>query len=180
MNLIQSAPIWLIALLCAFLVAAAIEDVSRLRVSNVTVIAVIATAVLAVVLAGPSIAVWQNLLVFALLLAGGTLLFGLGKVGGGDVKLFAATGLWTDLHQGLILISAVFIAGGIVALVVLFPRLFSKRKRGLREGQKMVPYALAIAAGGLLVIGLQRSAAEPSRPNPLEFHPIASADATLR
>jgi prepilin peptidase CpaA len=172
MNLIASAPIWLIAVLGLLLVAAAVEDVARLRVSNITVIGVIASAVLGAVLAGPSLAVWQNLLVFALLLAGGTLLFGMGKVGGGDVKLFAATGLWTDLHQGIILVSAVFIAGGIVAIVILFPRLFSKRSRSGR-GRQVVPYALAIAAGGMLVIGLQRSAADTRPANPLEFRPLA-------
>jgi prepilin peptidase CpaA len=180
MTLIDSAPIWLIGVLCALLVAAAIEDVARLRVSNIIVIGVIASAVLAVVLAGPTIAIWQNVLVFALLLAGGTLLFGLGKVGGGDVKLFAAMGLWTNLHQGLILVAAIFIAGGFVALAVLFPRLFSKRKIGLRSGKKVVPYAVAIAAGGLLVIALQRTGTDNRRPSPLEFRPLASADVAPR
>jgi hypothetical protein len=36
----------------------------------------------------------------------------------------------------------------------------------------MVPYALAIAAGALLVIGLERSAADAKHRNPLEFHPL--------
>jgi prepilin peptidase CpaA len=180
MTLIESAPIWLVAVLCVLLVAAAIEDVARLRVSNITVLAVIASAATAFALAGASIAIWQNLLVFALLLGGGTLLFGLGKVGGGDVKLFAAMGLWTDLHQGLILVSVVFIAGGIVALAILSPRLLSRRGRRLRDGNKMVPYALAIAAGALLVIGLERTAADARHPDPLKFHPLAEPAAPPR
>jgi prepilin peptidase CpaA len=178
MTLIATAPIWLIAVLAALLVAAAAEDVARLRVSNITVLAVIASAALAVALAGPSLAIWQNLLVFALLLAGGTLLFGLGKVGGGDVKLFAAVGLWTNLHQGLILVSAVFIAGGVVALAVLLPRLLSRSGGKLRDGKKMVPYALAIAAGGLLVIALQRTAADARRASPLDYRPLAAGVTT--
>lgn len=178
MTLIETAPIWLIAVLCVLLVAAAVEDVARLRVSNITVVAVIASAALAFALAGPSLAIWQNLLVFALLLAGGTLLFGMGKVGGGDVKLFAAVGLWTNLHQGLILVSAVFIAGGIVALAVMLPRLFARGRGKLRDGKKMVPYALAIAAGAMLVIALARTAADARHPDPLKFRPLAAGVAT--
>jgi prepilin peptidase CpaA len=179
MTLIDSAPIWLLAVLAALLVAAAIEDVARLRVSNVTILAVIASAAVAVALAGPSMAIWQNLLMFALLLAGGTVLFGIGKVGGGDVKLFAAVGLWTDLHQGLILVSAVFIAGGVLAMAVLFPRLFSGQAgRARRGGKKVVPYALAIAAGGLLTIVLARTAADARHPDPLQFRPPAHGSAT--
>ena len=175
MNLIETAPLWLLLVFCALLVAAAIEDVARLRVSNVTVLGVIATAAVAVALAGPSLAIWQNLVVFVLLLGGGTLLFGMGKVGGGDVKLFAAAGLWTNLHEALFLVSAVFIAGGILALIIIFPRLVSGRagKRAARDRKKVVPYALAIAAGALLVIAWQRSADKARHPNPLEFRPVA-------
>lgn len=170
MNLLQLAPFWLIALLAALLVAAAVEDLHRLRISNLTVAAVIAAAVVAAVLAGPSIALWKNLVVFALILAGGTLLFSTGKVGGGDVKLFGAVGLWTDLQQAFWLVAAVFIAGGLLALVMIAARMLGLRsKRASRDSKSGVPYAVAIAAGALLVIGWQRQAPDLPQSNPLEF-----------
>ena len=167
MNLLQLAPLWLVALLAALLIAAAVEDVRRLRISNLTVAAVIATAIAASVLAGPALALWQNLVVFALILAGGTLLFATGKVGGGDVKLFAGVGLWTDLQQALWLVAAVFVAGGLLAIVMIASRMMGLRSGPASKGG--IPYAVAIAAGALLVIAWQRQA--PVRPpaNPLEF-----------
>lgn len=177
MNLIEVAPIWVVAMLCAALIAAAVEDIVRLRVSNVTVIAVMATAAVAVALSAWSPALWENLMVFVLLLAGGTLLFAWEKVGGGDVKLFATVGLWMDFERALMLLAAVFISGGFIALFVLFPRLLMRRANGpaLRDKSKSVPYAVAIAAGALLVIAVERQAAAERHPNPLEFRPLAPA-----
>ncbi len=170
MNLLQLAPLWLIAVLAALLIAAAVEDSLRLRISNLTVAAATASAIVAAALAGPTLALWQNLLVSALLLAGGSLLFAMGKVGGGDVKLFAAVGLWTDLRQALALVAAVSIAGGLLAIVMIASHLLGLRsKRAARDSKGGVPYAVAIAAGGLLVMAWERQA--PIRPpsNPLQF-----------
>ena len=178
MNLVQLAPIWLVAILCAALVAAALEDILRLRVSNVTVLAIIATGGVAVGLAGWSPALWQNLLVFVMLLTGGTLLFASGKIGGADVKLLAAVGLWMDLERALMLLPAVFISGGAIALFVLIPRLLLRRANGpaLRDRTRSIPYAVAIAVGSLLVIALQWQDAAARHRNPLEFHaPVAAA-----
>ena len=97
MNLAVEAPQWLALLLTVLLLAAAAEDSVRLRISNVTVLLVMVTAVIAAVVVGPELALWQNVAVFAALLAVGTLMFAAGKLGGGDVKLLAAVGLWFDL-----------------------------------------------------------------------------------
>lgn len=170
MNLFELAPFWLVGVLCALLLVAATEDALRLKISNLTVLAVVVAAVAAASVVGPMLALWQNLLVFALLLAGGTLLFASGKVGGGDVKLLAAVGLWTDLERSLILIAGVFIAGGLLALIVLLPRFFRRRPKGAsRTSGKSVPYAVAIAVGALIVIALERQPPDRQRPNPLEF-----------
>ena len=173
MNLAQLAPFWLVVIFCAVLIAAAVEDVLRLRVSNVTILAVIATAGVAVGLVGWSPTLWQNLLVFVVLLAAGTLLFASGKVGGADVKLLAAVGLWMDLERAFMLLPAVFISGGFLALFVLFPRLLPRRANGpaLHDRKRAVPYAVAIAVGALLVIAFQRQEAAARHPNPLEFNP---------
>ena len=56
-------------------------------------------AVVAAVMAGPELALWQNLVVFLALLAVGTPMFAAGKLGGGDVKLLAAVGLWFSFGE---------------------------------------------------------------------------------
>ena len=179
MNLAASAPFWLVALLCAALVAAAVEDVIRLKISNATVLAVIATALVGMAVQGLSPEVWQNFVVFAGVLVIGTVLFSAGMMGGGDVKLFAAAGLWVDLQHSVMLVSTVLITGGILALFVLLPRLVLRRANGDRASarKKEVPYAVAIAIGTLFVVALQHQAAA-RQANPLEFHPLALSPST--
>jgi prepilin peptidase CpaA len=167
-NLITTSPGWLIVLLALALAAAAIEDAARLRISNFTSIAVAAAALVAMALAGFPLALWQNALVFVLLLAAGTMLFASGKVGGGDVKLLAALGLWVDLRAAVSLLVAVFLAGGILALGFIAARMMSgkgsgRRRRADRPG---IPYGLAIVAGAVLVfaiqLGLTRTGSKPN------------------
>ena len=159
MNLVTTAPLWLLAVLCAALVAAAIEDVLRRRVSNLTVAVVALAAIAAMAFAGWSVDLWQNVLVFVAVLAIGTMMFATGKMGGGDIKLLAALGLWVDLRGSLALLASVFIAGGLLAVAIIAWRLMRKRRDGqkLRDG-KNIPYAVAIAAGGLFLILAERHA----------------------
>lgn len=155
MNLLATAPWWLAALLLVCLAAAAIEDAGRLRISNLTSIAVLLGALAAVAIAGFSLDLWQNVAVFVALLVLGTVAFGAGLMGGGDVKLFAALGLWVDLRGGLLLITAVFLAGGLIALAYILSR---KVRRSPRAKSKApgIPYGIAIAAGAVILMGLQR------------------------
>jgi len=96
MNLFEIVPLGLAALLCILLLLAAAEDLRRLTISNWTSSAVLATAVLAFAMSGWSAAIWQNALLSVAILAIGTALFAAGKMGGGDVKLFAATAFCVD------------------------------------------------------------------------------------
>src|SRR5260370_21440846 len=57
----------------------------------------------------------------ALLFAIGALLFARHLLGGGDVKLLAATGLWAGFDLLVLLIFASAIAGGLLALTQLSP-----------------------------------------------------------
>jgi prepilin peptidase CpaA len=161
----------------AALVAAAVEDVIRLRISNATVLVVLVSAVLVATLRGIQFSAWENVAVFAALLAIGTAMFGAGMLGGGDVKLFAAIGLWADFERATILVAAILIAGGLVALVVLSSRLFFRRADGdtLRARSKRIPYGVAIALGALFTIALQLEIAAARHPNPLEFHSLGPA-----
>ena len=151
---------WLAWRLAALLVAAAIEDAVRMKISNVLSFAVFAAAIVAMILGGFELALWRNALVFAALLGVGTLLFGTGKMGGGDVKLLAAVGLWCNLKAALTLLPMVFIMGGLLALLVLAARTIAPEGAGARvillKPGSGIPYGIAIAAGSLITLALSR------------------------
>jgi prepilin peptidase CpaA len=161
MNLIILSPVWLAWIFAALLTAAAVEDSVRLRISNVLVLGIMAGAIVAMFLAGPEIALWQNFAVFAGLLILGTPLFAIGKMGGGDVKLLAATGLWFDLRGAMMMVASVLIAGGVLALLIIIARLFGwsdatrERIHLLRRGGG-IPYGVAISAGALIAAYVMR------------------------
>ena len=161
MNLAIAAPPWLAMLFAALLVLAALEDLWRLRISNWICAAIIVAAFVAVVLAGPVADLWQNVAVFAALLAVGTPLFAYGKMGGGDVKLLAATGLWFDLAGAGRMIVAVMLAGGVVAIVVLILRTIkwsqaARERIAILRPKGGIPYGVAIAGGALATLAIGR------------------------
>lgn len=161
MNLALTAPQWLAMLFAVLLTLAALEDVWRLRISNWICAAIIVTAFAAVIVAGPVADLWQNVVVFAGLLAVGTPLFAYGKMGGGDVKLFAATGLWFDLAGAGRMIVAVMLAGGVVAIFVLMLRAikWSQEQRdriAILRVKGGIPYGVAIAIGALATLAIGR------------------------
>ena len=178
MNLATTAPIWLFALLALALVGAAIQDMVQLKISNLLVVAVILLAVAAVVIAGPSWALWQNALLFVALLALGMVAFSAGLFGGGDVKLIAALGLWVGLAGGFRLLITIAIAGGVLALTfIVLRQLF--RKAGEPKAKGQLPYGVAIAAGALLAFQMQRWDAEASH-RAIPYIPLPSVAAAPR
>lgn len=174
MNLFALAPAWFLIVLCGALLAGAIEDASRLRISNFTVCVVLISAVLAAMFGGLEISVWENVAVFVALLTVGTAMFAAGMLGGGDVKFFAAVGLWADFERALIVIAAILLAGGLVTLAVLCSRLFFRRADGgaMRLRSKRIPYGVAIALGALFTIALEQHIGTARHPSPLEFHSL--------
>jgi prepilin peptidase CpaA len=166
MNLITDVPAWLAGLVAIALLAAAAEDVLRLRISNITIVVVLGAAIAAMALEGFRGPLWQNALIFAAILAVGTAAFARDLLGGGDVKLLAATGLWVNLSAAVWLLASVFLAGGLVALVYIFVR----RVRGVKRTPtgNRVPYGVAIAAGALFVLGTQYSGGGSER----NFRPL--------
>jgi len=154
-NLIAAAPVWLVWILVGAIAAAAIEDSIRLRISNVTCAIVAGAAVAAMLATGPSLALWQNFTLFAIIMVLGTAAFAAGLFGGGDVKLLAAIGLWLDLRGGLFLLAAVLLAGGMVAIAYLAASLV--RRSNLRAARtRRVPYGIAIALGTLIAVSVAR------------------------
>lgn len=139
----------LMALLAAMLVWIAIVDIRTYTISDRlnAVIAVLAplywwsTGI--PFWPDAAIRVGMGLLVF-LLFAGA---FYINMMGGGDVKLAGALGLWFTPYETLSLIVMMSIAGGLLTLVVLA---IHKMKR--KQGRPEVPYGVAIAAGGLWLL----------------------------
>jgi prepilin peptidase CpaA len=102
-------------------------------------------------------------------------LFLLGGMGGGDVKLMAAVGAWAGAEQTVVILIATAIAGGIIGLAYMifhgkvlrtlantFELLRHHLTSGLRPhpelniqepGTLRIPYALAIAIGTLYCFG---------------------------
>lgn len=156
MTLLASAPMWLAIVLALLFVAAAIEDMWRLEIEDWLSGGVAVAAFVAVALDGPIVGLWQNLLLFALVLGGGMLLFARGAMGGGDIKLLAASALWFDLSQGWKMLVAVAIAGGLETLAIMairlapWPAAARKHIAMLRRGED-IPYGVAIGAGVAII-----------------------------
>jgi prepilin peptidase CpaA len=176
MNLVVGVPWWLLTLLGLALCAAAVEDAVRLRISNFTCLAVIFGAMIAMAIHGFPLALWQNAVVFLAILAVGTAAFAANVLGGGDVKLLAAVGLWMNFAGAVWFVAAVLIAGGLVAMFFLVTRPLRRRKRaaGGKRGGAHIPYGIAVAAGALLIFGAQLGLLDSrsSKPDPLHLRPI--------
>jgi len=175
MNLAQVAPDWLLVVLALLLAAAAAEDAIRLRISNLTCLGVLVTALIAMGFAGFPLALWQNAVVFAVILALGTPLFAAGKIGGGDVKLLAVLGLWVDFSGALWFLAAVFLSGGVLALIFIVFAFFRGSRRSRDKRAKAgIPYGIAIVAGALFVFAaqLQEAPGPAPKPNPLAIRPL--------
>ena len=147
------------------MLAAAVEDAARLRISNITSLLVLAGAVVAAVIEGPSLDLWQNVVVLAAILLLGTAAFSAGWLGGGDVKLFAAMGLWFDLKSAVSFVALTFLAGGLVAIGYMISRPFRRNAQNTRKTR--IPYGIAIALGAVLMVLLDRgSLGHHERPLP--------------
>lgn len=155
MNLPLEAPEWAVWGLIALLVLAALQDSIMLKISNYLVGAVLLLGIAAALLAGPELALWENGVVFAVALTIGTFLFGRGILGGGDVKLFAATVLWFEFEGALRMMMFTAIAGGVLAILIIVSRALpwpdSLRSRvRVLQPKAGIPYGIAIAAGAII------------------------------
>lgn len=76
-----------------------------------------------------------------------TLMFAIGQMGGGDVKLATALALWFPLVPFIVLLQVMAVAGGLLTLAMML------RQKLMRiPGRPEVPYGIAIAAGGLWTV----------------------------
>ncbi|MBL4789637.1 MAG: prepilin peptidase [Kordiimonadaceae bacterium] len=134
------------------LIWAAVTDLKYRKISNSSSLAITGLFVVSSVLFLFQGAEWKPILLWpilsaALVFAVGVGLFAVGLMGGGDVKLIAATALFAGPALSLPLVLYVTVAGGFVALLTL---LHAKLKSKTNTPPK-VPYGVAITVGGLWV-----------------------------
>lgn len=77
-------------------------------------------------------------------------LFALKMMGGGDVKLLTALALWIEPTWFLKLLIVMALAGGVLTIVMGMWHIMRRQRDRIA-----VPYGVAIAAGGLWVLGTQ-------------------------
>ena len=147
------------ALFAGLMMAAAFDDLRRLVIPNRLTAAVcllwpahLATAAEPFWPAAPA-----AIISAAAVFAGGALFFARGWIGGGDVKLLAATTLWTGAAATPLLLLLTALFGGMLALLVMGP--LGAQIAAVRGGpvsspatRMAVPYGVAIAAAALVVV----------------------------
>lgn len=155
-------------ILSGLLVWAAATDWQRMEISNRCVLAVSALGLIKLVVAlfmGASVSLLGFQLLAALIVFGlGFALFWWGLMGGGDVKLLAALGLYIPFSQLPLFLIVMAVIGGILGCVALIlgrkPQWIAPRFKPpswlgcLKAGQSVVAYGLAIVPAALWVIHL--------------------------
>lgn len=137
------------------LVIAAVSDARHYRIPNSVCGALLLLFPL-FVLTSPAAVEWkQNLMIFALMLASGFVMFTSNIAGAGDIKLLATTGLWAGPHLVAVFLVVTAIAGGVLALIMAgltYMRNISARqaaKQAVALTRVPIPYGVAISVGGL-------------------------------
>ena len=137
--------------------AAAVEDLRRLVIPNVLVLALGVLWPLQVA-AAPAMSLGScagAVLCAAAVFAAGTLLFSRGLIGGGDVKLLTAAALWAGPGLTPALLIATAFLGGVLTLALLSPlvlrAVFAPAEVVGAVRRMPVPYGAAIAGAALIV-----------------------------
>jgi len=142
------------------LIAAAASDWRKLTIPNRYSLAIVALFPSYAIATGAGIDWSAHLLFGAASFVIGFVLFALRLCGGGDVKLFAAVALWAGPALMLPMTFYVAVAGGLMATVLWFHHrlqragsavnfMYTQSEEGFAK--QPMPYAVAIAAGGLFV-----------------------------
>lgn len=140
-------PLALMVLLALLLVRVVVTDLRTFTISNRLNLAIAVLAPLywwsvgLPLWPGVAMQVGLALAVFALF----ALLFAVGMMGGGDVKLAAALALWFAPMEFLKLAVIMSLAGGVLTVIVLM-------RRRKTDGKRQVPYGVAIAVGAWAIL----------------------------
>ena len=142
------------------LIAAAASDWRSLMIPNRYSLALVALFPSYVIAMGGDVAWMGHLLYGAMAFLAGFLLFSLRICGGGDVKLFSAVALWAGpaLFAPMLIYTALF--GGLMAVGFWIhhilrrnsvPATLTYATSNVSFRKQPMPYAVAVAAGGLFV-----------------------------
>jgi len=135
---------------------AALEDIWRLRISNLFPVATVLLFIAWALAIGVDWSILQNVAIFAFTLAVGTFAFARGALGGGDVKLLAAASLWFDLKGSASFFAYTAVGGLLLTLAFIlvrrmFPAAVLKHSGAAAlQPRGPIPYGVAIAAGAIL------------------------------
>lgn len=143
------------------LIAAAASDWRKLLIPNRYTLAILALFPAYVIASGGDVAWQAHLICGAIAFGAGFLLFTLGFFGGGDVKLFAAVTLWAGPALFMPMLVYTVVAGALLGCALWVQYRFRRESvpaplnyalsNNVAFSKLPMPYAVAIAAGGLHV-----------------------------
>jgi prepilin peptidase CpaA len=148
---------------CALLATAAVWDARKFIIPNQLSLGIAGLFLASTPFWSASVPWLSHIGAGTVVLAVGMVLFSLGRIGGGDVKLISAVSLWTGFEHLLEFLIYVSLAGGVLALLLLLVRRILKwRRSGLGPPVQTalprlwsmgasIPYAVAIAPAGIFV-----------------------------
>ncbi|HMR30458.1 MAG TPA: prepilin peptidase [Geminicoccaceae bacterium] len=150
--------------LLTLLLRAAWTDIRSRRIENRVCALIVALWPVHLVLSPVPPHLLVSLAVALAVFAAATAMWRFGWLGGGDVKLLAAVGLWAGPEHALHFLLVTGLAGGALALALLWYRhvgwtllvpvqaavasLLPRRAASAAVDQATLPYGIAIAAGG--------------------------------
>lgn len=140
------------------MLVAAGYDAVRYRIPNLTSLSLLLLFPVYVLIAPVTVPWGEHLVVFAVLLVLGYLVYLKNWVGAGDIKLLSVVGLWAGPTHVATFLFVTALAGGLLALALgtgLLIRTYVTKKPSANSFAKTpIPYGVAIAIGGLCTLVL--------------------------
>jgi len=142
------------------LILAAISDIKRYIIPNWIVVAILLSYIISAIFM-PIGYIFSGFIVGIVVFSVGSVLFSLGLMGGGDVKLLAAVSLWAGVAHVVAFMLVTSLCGAALGVIMLSPlrRLMPPPSEGALRltgaNRTPMPFGAAIAFGGVFVLALQ-------------------------
>lgn len=157
--IVSNAVILLPLAVIPLLWSAVASDLADRRIPNWISLGIVLLFLLYCSLNGATVSLAPHLYWALATFAGLFLVFALGRIGGGDVKLSTAVMLWVGPDRGLRFLYITAIGGGVLAFLLVLPltrRLLSWNMGPAGPGKDQedvsVPYGLAISVAGTICL----------------------------
>lgn len=164
MHTLPAIDLLTVTLFLGLLGLAVVTDLEAMRIPNRICLCIVCLYP-AHVLASTVPIDWLGAVAAALaIFVAGMVPFLLRLTGGGDVKLMAAVALWAGPGMSIQFVAVTVFLGGVVALLMISPFRFAIARTCEVAGRddlgkvvlaRDIPYAVAIAAGGYLTVGVE-------------------------